>query len=723
MKPGEWAGTTAAGRFVRRFGLFTQAMSAVGMAIGVAVLIGWALDDPHLKSLQPGMVTMKPNDAVGLMLLSAALWLLREEPVRAPGRRIARACAAAAALLGLATLSEYAVGWDLAIDQLLFPESGNMIWTSHPGRMAPTSAVNLVLLGTALAMLDRPRRHWEVEVLTLLAVFISVFAYLAHVYALELLHGTGYYTHMAVHTAVAYCLLCAGVLTSRPQRGFMAVIASETPGGAMARRLLPATIVGPALLAWVGFVGQRSGYYGTVFGLALLALAIILAFSVLVLWSASSLYHVDLEREKAESALRASRERLRLMVDGAKEYAIFMLDPEGTVQSWNPGAERIHGYREEDIIGQPVSRFYTSEDCSRRKPQKDLVTAAREGAVEDEGLRIRNDGSQFWANAILTALRGDDGRLRGFAMLTRDVSERRKIEDQLKDANAELSRREEAVKTALADVTKTHEALKSAQLVVIQTEKMESVGRIAAGVAHEVKNPLAIILSGIDYLGEHANGDPVQGEVLREMEYAVSRADRILGGLLDFSAPRSLELHFESLNAVIDQALLLVKHELDRGRVNLVRELTTDLPLAWLDKRKIEQVFINVFLNSIQAMPKGGTLTVKTWARPAAEVGLTAGSRTSRVLKRAGPVVVAEVDDTGSGIPEELLRKIFEPFFTTKPTKKGTGLGLTVAKAIVEMHGGMVSISNRARGGVQVLITLRTKGDNEDVAQATAADR
>jgi signal transduction histidine kinase len=93
------------------------------------------------------------------------------------------------------------------------------------------------------------------------------------------------------------------------------------------------------------------------------------------------------------------------------------------------------------------------------------------------------------------------------------------------------------------------------------------------------------------------------------------------------------------------------------------------------------------------------------------------------VLKRAGPVVVAEVDDTGSGIPEELLRKIFEPFFTTKPTKKGTGLGLTVAKAIVEMHGGMVSISNRARGGVQVLITLRTKGDNEDVAQATAADR
>jgi PAS domain S-box-containing protein len=698
-------------------------MSAVGVAVGVAVLTGWALDNPTLKGLQPGLVTMKPNDAVGVILLGVALWLLRREGARPPRRRIARACASAAAVIGLATLSEYAVGWDLGIDQLLFSETGNMIWTSHPGRMAPTSAVNLVLLGTALAMLDRPRRHWEVEVLTMLAVFISVFAYLAHVYALELLHGTGYYTHMAVHAASAYCLLCAGVLTSRPQLGFMTIVASETPGGAMARRLLPATIVGPALLAWVGFVGQRSGYYGTVFGLALLALAIILAFSVLVLWSASSLYHVDVERERAEAALRASRERLQLLVDGAKDYAIFMLDVEGAVQSWNAGAERVHRYTEEEIFGRPVSQFYTKEDCMRRKPQQDLATAAREGAVEDEGWRIRKDGSQFWANTILTALRGDDGRLRGFAALTRDVSERRRIEEQLKEANVELSRREEAVKTALADVTKTHEALKSAQLQVIQTEKMESVGRIAAGVAHEVKNPLAIILSGIDYLGEHVNGDAVQGEVLREMEQAVVRADRILGGLLDFSAPRSLELHFESLNAVIEQALLLVKHELDRGRVAVVRQLAKDLPAAWLDKRKMEQVFINVFLNAIQAMPKGGTLSVKTWARPAAEVGLPVGSRTSRVVKRAGPVVVAEIDDTGIGIPEDLLRKIFEPFFTTKPTKKGTGLGLTVAKAIVEMHGGTVNISNRGRGGVQVLVTLRSKGDAEDVAEAPAADR
>jgi PAS domain S-box-containing protein len=705
------------------FDSFTEVTSVLAMFVGAVVLVGWRIDSPALKSIQPGLVSMKPNDAVGLLLVGVALWTLRTEQSQKSGRSTGRGCALLAALLGLATLTEYAIGWDFRIDQLLFSESSSVIWTSHPGRMAPTSAVNFVLLGAAIALLDWPGRHSLVETLTMIVVFVSLFAYLAHLYALELLHGTGYYTHMAVHTAATFCLLSAGILTSRPDRGVMAIVASDTPGGVMARRMLPATLLAPALLAWLGFVGQRSGYYGTVFGLALLALATIVALSILVLWSASSLYRVDVERQRAEVALDNSRERFRLMVDGAKDYAMLMLDPEGTIGSWNPGAERLQGYREEEIVGRPFTWFYLPEDVASRIPHKHLVRATMDGAVEYDGWTIRKDGSRFWANTILTALRGEDGRLRGFAKLTRDMTERRRIEEELKTANTELRSREEALEAAFVNITKTHEALKSAQLQVIQTEKMESVGRLAAGVAHEVKNPLAIILSGIDYLAEHENGDRIRGEVLQEMEHAVHRADRILAGLLDFSAPRSLEPKFESLNAVIDKSLLLVKHELDRTRVTVVRELAAELPTAWIDERKIEQVFINIFLNAIQAMPHGGVLKVRTWARPAAEPGFAVGSRSSKLVQRGGSFVVAEIDDTGGGIPPDLLRKVFEPFFTTKPTKKGTGLGLTVAKAIVEMHGGNLTIANRARGGVQVLITLRTKGGREDVDQAAAGDR
>ena len=140
----------------------------------------------------------------------------------------------------------------------------------------------------------------------------------------------------------------------------------------------------------------------------------------------------------------------------------------------------------------------------------------------------------------------------------------------------------------------------------------------------------AIIQSGIDYLGEGANGDPVRHAVLTEMEHAVTRADRIIGGLLDFSMPRTLQPTFADLNAVIEQALLLVKHELDRGRLSVARAITPDLPPVWIDQRKMEQVFLNVFLNAIQAMPHGGTLSVKTWLRPSAETGLPVGSRSSK---------------------------------------------------------------------------------------------
>jgi signal transduction histidine kinase len=187
--------------------------------------------------------------------------------------------------------------------------------------------------------------------------------------------------------------------------------------------------------------------------------------------------------------------------------------------------------------------------------------------------------------------------------------------------------------------------------------------------------------------------------------------------------PRDLELESEDLNGVIEQALRLLKHELDRGRVIAVRDLGADLPLLKLDKRKIEQVFVNVFLNAIQAMPEGGTLTVRTYRRSAGEVRPGPGSRGSRQLRAVADVFVAEVEDTGTGIPEEVVRKVFEPFFTTKPTRKGTGLGLTVSKAIVEMHGGTVEIRNRDGGGAKVTISLTRRGDRENAQEAITARR
>ena len=677
-------------RFTLRLNTFTETVSVAVIIIGAGVLVGWTFENAFLKSVLPGLVSMKPNDAIGFMLLGSALWLFRSEPVPAHRRRVAERCAVAAAALGLATLVEYGLGMNLGIDQLLFRESEGMVWTSHPGRMAPTSAVNFLLLGFALVLLDRPNAHGSVEALTITTMFVALVGMMASVYAVELLHGTGLYTHMAILSTVGFCLVASGIHAARPYRGLMAVISSETAGGATARRLLPAAIFVPPLLAWLVDRGLKIGYFPPAFGLALLGLASIVSFAVLILRAARSLFRVDVERSIAEDAARRNRERFRLLVEGTRDTAIFMLDATGTVQSWNPGAERIIGYTEEEILGQHFSKFFPPEDILRGKPRLELALATSNGRIEDEGWRVRSDKTRFWANVLVTSLSDDDGHLRGFAQIVRDMSEQKRIEERLK----------------------------TAQLQVAQAEKFESVGRLAAGVAHEVKNPLATILGGIDFLGDRSIVPSVDKDVLREMRKAVERANEVVVGLLDFSAPHDLELASEHLNAVVEETLRFMKYQADRSRVAVVRDYGVGLPRVRIDKRKIAQVLVNVFLNAVQAMPNGGTLTVRTFARSSSRTDK--GARGKSYLGNANEIGVI-VEDTGEGLPDGALRKVFEPFFTTKPTGEGTGLGLTVCRAIVELHGGSIEIANREEGGARVTIVLNRKGDRTDVQETTAA--
>ena len=294
---------------------------------------------------------------------------------------------------------------------------------------------------------------------------------------------------------------------------------------------------------------------------------------------------------------------------------------------------------------------------------------------------------------------------------------RSQAQAQMTRANAELTRSEEALRAALEDVKRSHRELKAAQLQIIQTAKLESVGTLAAGVAHEVKNPLQIILMGVDYLSQHhASPNENVPAVLEDMRQAIARADRIVRGLLEFSSAYRPEVRDEDLNSIIESSLTLVRFELAKGRVEVNRFLGDNLPLLKLDKTKIQQVFINIFMNAIHSMPEGGTLTVGTYVRRLTEIDYDVGDRTMGRLRVGDTVnfpvgdiaVVAEVEDTGHGIPEDKLAKIFDPFYTTKPAGKGTGLGLTVVKKIIDLHGGSIDIRNRPEGGVLVSVVFKT---------------
>ena len=286
------------------------------------------------------------------------------------------------------------------------------------------------------------------------------------------------------------------------------------------------------------------------------------------------------------------------------------------------------------------------------------------------------------------------------------------LERRIAERTSQLSARNREMQELVADLTRSHEELKRAQLQLIQAEKMQSVGSLAAGVAHEVKNPLAILEMGLGCLISQPDLDhDSMGVVHQEMKDAVKRANTVISGLLDYSSSKELGIRACSLAEVLERALHLMRHEFINRKIIVIRSLAPDLPLCHLDSQKIEQVFINLFTNACHAMPQGGTLTVTTALKSMAEdqVHWEAGDRSGCRFRQGEAVAEVQVRDTGTGIAAGQLDKVFDPFFTTKPTGQGTGLGLTVSRKIVDLHGGRLELTNAPEGGAvaTVLFHLR----------------
>lgn len=257
------------------------------------------------------------------------------------------------------------------------------------------------------------------------------------------------------------------------------------------------------------------------------------------------------------------------------------------------------------------------------------------------------------------------------------------------------------------------EQLRDTQLQLIQAEKMESVGRLAAGVAHEVKNPLARILLGLEYLkGGVDPKDPNIPLIFDRIESAVHRADAIICEMVNFSSDRQLDLQVTALRPAVENALMLVDHELKKRGISTTIDIPDDLPKALIDTAKIEQVLINLLLNAVHAIDEAGTsgcLTVSALRTTFSGQARDQVDRTARGLRPDDPIIIITIKDNGTGIPDDKAATIFDPFVTTKATGVGTGLGLTVVRKIIELHDGAISINNRDDGvtGACATIALR----------------
>jgi PAS domain S-box-containing protein len=416
------------------------------------------------------------------------------------------------------------------------------------------------------------------------------------------------------------------------------------------------------------------------------------------------------ELKQIESELAEERNLLRSLIDNLPDY-IYVKDTQYRYAIDNIAHRKFLGARsEQEVIGKKITDFFPPPLVEQFAADDQRIIENGEVLLNREESLTDLHGRKRWHSTTKVPLRNNDGQIVGLVGISRDITARKEAEEKLQQANAELERSKTELEKVFADLQKSHDELKSAQFQLIQAEKMQSVGRLAAGVAHEVKNPLAILGMGIDYMTKNlASPDQNVALILNDMNDALKRADAIILGLLDFSVPRALDLHSEDLSGIVDQSLALVKHEVTHNPIKLVRELAADLPPIHVDKQKIKQVLVNILTNAIHAMPSGGTLTVRTFAKQLAEseVGHDAGWRLADRFRAGETVVICETLDTGTGIPTEKLVKIFDPFFTTKATGKGTGLGLTVTKKIVELHGGTIDIRNRPEGGVVVTLMFK----------------
>ncbi len=388
----------------------------------------------------------------------------------------------------------------------------------------------------------------------------------------------------------------------------------------------------------------------------------------------------------AEIALRGSEERYGRLLDSVRDYVYTVVLKDGHVASTQhgPGCLAVTGYSPEEFTKDSLLWYRVIFPEDRDAVVSKVAKAEMDEATfEIEHRIIRKDGEVRWVRNKQVPHRDAAGHIESYDGLMTDISEKKRADEDLKTAQSQL----------------------------MQLEKLHSIGQLAAGVAHEVKNPLQVILVGLQYLSDSPlSQDDEARSVIGEMRDALHRANAVVQDLLDFSSPRELGMQPRSINVMIEKAVRFVRHDFSKAGVKVVTSLAADLPEALVDPTKIEQVFVNLFTNACHAMPSGGTLSVKTSEKimtPAESPKHDSGDR-SGIRFRAGESVIAiEIRDTGTGVPPEKLGKIFEPFFTTKSTGKGTGLGLSVTQKIMDLHRGKISIENHPEGGVIATLTLK----------------
>jgi signal transduction histidine kinase/ActR/RegA family two-component response regulator len=535
--------------------------ASLPIVIGVLVLVGWLFSIEPFKRVNSDFVAMNPMTAISMIATGASLFFLRKaETANATQKRIAQVAAGAVVVIAAAKLISTIANSDFAFDQWFFKNA--LASEPTPNRMAPNSAFALLLCGLALLTIDfEVRRHRPAELLSVMAGITALFALVGYVYRAPMFYGVAEGIPMALHSAISILALAIGILVARPRQGIMAVVASDTAGGMVARRLLPLAVVVPIVLGLLRFYGQASGLYDMQFGTALYSTAVVLVLLIAVWWMARMLFHIDTERKY-------------------------------------------------------VTRWQSDK-------------------------------------------------------LERTVQDRtRQLQHALKQ-------------------------LKETQQQVLQRERLHALGTMASGVTHDFNNALSVIIGfgemALQECEQKAEGNSVE-RFVRPMVVAALDGAKVVTRLREFYRPGGHEEPRAAvdLNKLVEQAVIITqpKWKSQRLREGVKIEIKAELaavPPAAGDAAELREALANLIFNAVDAMPRGGTVTLRTFGEE--------------------DRVIIEVGDTGMGMSKDVQKQCLDPFFTTKG-EQGTGLGLAMVYGIVERHRGTLKIDSEEGRGTTFIISL-----------------
>lgn len=370
------------------------------------------------------------------------------------------------------------------------------------------------------------------------------------------------------------------------------------------------------------------------------------------------------KKEDQGRDLFESERNFKLLVENVVDYALYMLDPTGVITSWNTGGQRIKGYDPSEIIGQHFSRFYTEPDRAAGRPARALGIAREQGRYEEEGWRVRKDGSFFWASVVIDPIY-ENGELVGFAKITRDITERRETQLQLEKMQKQLA----------------------------ESQRLDALGQLTGGVAHDFNNLLMIIAGSLHHMRRAAERDEKLQRALGAIESATKRGSALTSQLLTFARRQSVNPEMIDVAGRVTSFRDILKTAVGRN-VELKIDLPRELWPVKVDLSELETALVNISINSRDAMPEGGQICIR--------------GRNASVndMDRGGDYVVIELADTGLGIPPDVVDKVFDPFFTTKPVEKGTGLGLSQVHGFAHQAGGFVELKSILGQGTTIEIYL-----------------